>query len=325
MRVSSLRLLLASIRARLGLLLSVLILSVCPNLYADSSLVAGGSVTDAATRAPVIGAEIVLQRGDAVLGRGISDDAGTFGIPFNANVQRETQYFTLIVRHSKYRSASAIVEVVAGASVPPHPFQLWPESLIDCVHKQAHAIVVGYFESPGMDKVALTRRIAATLEYELLPLVQQQRLPPKVQPFVHKCPTAEPQGTKDYMNFAKALRADAFLTGYIAPPTRPSDTKVKVEMIIADRFGLLEPYAMVTSPDMNLEDPRVTRLAAEAYTAILTALIAGYEQEKMHGACFALTVVAQKLLPTLPPKIAEARQRCQDALPTKGLLLEDVP
>jgi hypothetical protein len=305
------------------LLLSVLILSVCPNLYADSSLVAGGSGTDAATSAPVVGAEIVLQRGDAVLGRGISDKAGKFLIPFNVNVRRETQYFTLIVRHSKYSLASANVEVVSGASIPEYPFQLLPESLIDCMHNQQHAIVVGYFASPGLDKVSLTRRIATTLEYDLLTLIQQQRLSPKVQPFVHKCPTADPQATKDYMNFAKALRADAFLTGYIAPLTRPSDTKVKVEMIIADRFGLLEPYTKATSPDVNLGDPAGARLASEAYAAILTALIAGYEQEKMHEACFELTVVAQKLLPTLPPKIAEARQRCQDALPTKGLLPED--
>jgi hypothetical protein len=307
------------------LLLSVLILSVCPNLYADSSLIQEGSVTDATTSAPVIGAEIVLQRGDAVLGLGISDQEGTFRISFNADVQRAPQYFTLIVRHPKYSSKSAPVEVVSGGSIHPHHFQLWHESLTDCVHKQSHAIVVGYFESSGLDKVSLTRRIAATLEYDLLTRIQQQRLPPKIQPFVHKCPTAAPQATKDYMNFAKALRADAFLTGYIATPTIPSDTKVKVEMIIADRFGLLEPYAKATSPDVNLGDPAVAQLASEAYAAILTALIAGYEEEKMPGACFELTVVAQKLLPTLPPKIVEARQRCQDALPNKGLLPEGAP
>ena len=84
------------------------------------------------------------------------------------------------------------------------------------------------------------------------------------------------------MNFAKALRADAFLTGYIAPLTRPSDTKVKVEMIIADRFGLLGP-TKATSPDVNLGDPAGARLASEAYAAILTALIAGRAGEDTRG------------------------------------------
>jgi hypothetical protein len=101
---------------------------------------------------------------------------------------------------------------------------------------------------------------------------------------------------------------------------------VKVEMSIADRFGQLTlPVARASSPDVDLDDPQAARLNPIAHEAILTALVAGYERAKKYGACVETTVVAERMLGTLPGKLAEARQRCQQALPGRALLRGSSP
>jgi hypothetical protein len=96
-------------------------------------------------------------------------------------------------------------------------------------------------------------------------------------------------------------------------------------MMIADRFGVLEPPARASSPDVDLDDPAAARLSPDAHLAILTALVAGYEQTGNAAECVEASNVAEHVSGVLPEKLAEARDRCLQSLPNRALLRGNSP
>lgn len=299
------------------LTLGFLFLAWIPGAVADTII--QGWVTDATTGGTLAGAEVSICRGNEVLNRDSTDADGRFRLPFNVGVRPEAQNLKLFIRRNGYAEASKDVVVVSGrADSPSYRFDLLPSAIVGCRRNRDHAVVVGYFRPPvsTSGELDLASRVADALSYDLLTRIQQQHLKPGVQPIVLVCGQARPQATTDYPNFAKALRADAFVSGYVSP----SGTKYKVDMCVADRFDLLVPPPRVSSRDVNLDDPAATRLAPEVHKAILTALIAGYRETKKYAECVDVTVAAERILGSLPPQIEEARRECQAALRNRGLL-----
>jgi hypothetical protein len=304
------------------------VLVVCALVFALWAVARGetivlGTVVDATTKDPVPGATVAIRRGNTRLGYGATDTHGSFRFPIDVGVTPVPQQLVLAVEHDGYAGTSKIIAISGGRTdSPEYDFEVLPKALAACLRNRDHALVVGYFRPPVAGGPSdLAPRIADALSYGLLTRLQQLRLAPEEQPFVLVCSQAQPQASSDSGALAKALHADAFLFGYVAP----ADGRFKVEMTVADRFDLLVPPTRASSPDVDLDDPAAARLDPRVHEAILTALIAGYARADRHAECVEVTVAAERILGSLPPVIADARRRCQDALRNRGLLREGTP
>lgn len=285
-----------------------------------AATIVAGSTWDATTGAPLIGAQVSVRRGSEILGATVSGNDGAFRVPVELPLRPEAQNLKLFVARDAYLEAAQDVIVTAGRTQSPsYRFELMPKAVAACLRGRAHAVVVGHFRPAagrGGDE-DLSARIADALSYNLLTRLQQARLRPEAQPFVIACAGARPQSSADYGTFAKALQADAFLSGYVDEP-RPG--RAKVQMSVADRYGVLVPPARAASSDVDLNDPALARLDDLAHEAILVGLIAGYERAGLHADCIEAANAAERLLRGLPPKLAEARKRCQQASPNRALM-----
>jgi len=278
-----------------------------------------GSVADATTAAPLAGAEVSIRRGSEVLASDRSDADGRFRLSFDVGPRPEALNLKLFVKHRGFEEASKDVVVASGKpDSSSYRFDLLPEAVSPCRRHRGHAVVVGYFRPPtsATGDLDLSSRIRDALNPNLLTEIQKLRLRPDAQPIVIACGQARPQATSDYPTLAKALRADAFLSGYVSP----SGSKFKVQMNVADRFDVLVPPPQISNPDVDLDDPQAARLALEAQKAILIALVTGYRSGEEYAECIEVTVAAERILGTLPPEIDQERQKCQKALPNHGLL-----
>lgn len=305
-----------SVRIRLALLVGVLFLAVGTDVRAESLVV--GLVTDNTTGNAVDGADVTIRRGGEELGSTRSDPEGRFRLSISVGVGPQAQNLKLFIKRDGFVEATGDVVVVSGRpDSPSYRFHLLPTAISACRRNRDHAVVVGYFRPPtsASGDMDLASRIADALNYDLLTRIQQVRLAPDAQPFVLACGQVRAQTYADYPNFAKALRADAFVSGYVVR----SGERFKVEMCIADRFDLLVPPPQVSSRDVNLDDPAAARLGKEAHTAVLTAIVAGYREARKYAECVEVTVAAERILGALPPAIADERRKCQAALPNRKL------
>jgi hypothetical protein len=231
------------------------------------------------------------------------------------------------VRHDGHEPAADDAVITSGTpDRDEYAFELLPTLLADCRRDRNHLVVVGYFRPPSESSdLKLAARITDTLSYKLLTLIQRAGIEQDLLPEVVDCGEAQPRADADYPGIAKALKADAFLAGYVTPPASTSSPKVKVEMRIADRFGVLKPPARATSPDVDLDDPAVAQLSPDAHVAILTALVTGYEQAGNAAECVEASNAAEQVIDVLPQKLAEARERCLQSLPNRALLRGNSP
>lgn len=306
---------------RAALALAVSLLASVFSVHAATVIV--GSVKDVSTGTAVSGAQVEIAKGAARLGSAVSGSDGRFRITINVPNTPAAQNLKLTVRHDGHAVAAKDVVIVSGgADSASYPFELLPTALSDCRRDRDHVVVVGYFRPPANQTgdPELAARVKDTLDYELLTRIQQVGIAPDLQPMILDCGKVQPKAVTDYPGVAKALRADAFVGGYVTAPASPSNSKVKVEMVIADRYGLLVPPARASNPDVDLNDPAAARLSPDAHVAILTGLIAGYEKGGKSAECVEASNAAERVVGTLPQKLAEARERCLQSLPNRALL-----
>ncbi len=282
--------------------------------------IVAGVARDATTEGLVAGARVTLQRGNEIVATGVTGADGSFVLPFNVPVSAQALQLKLFVRLDDYIEGSRDVTITSGRpDANAYLLTLVPRSLAECIRARDHMVVVGYFRPPAASAADqdLADRVADALNYDLLVRMQQGRLVRDALPIIVACGKARPQSSGDYTNYAKVLHADAFLTGYVDDP---GTHRVKVQMSVADRFGLLIPPLRASSPEVNLDDPAVARLDPSAHAAILTALVAGYERAGKYADCIEFAVAAARILATLPPAIADARRRCEQAVPNARLV-----
>ncbi len=304
----------ARILAALGLL-------ACGRTVFAATVVAG-TITDGITAAPVAGAEVRITMGGELLGTGTSDSAGQFRVIFELASQAAVKNLTLGVRHGQYTEIATDVTVSSGRTdQQSYRITLLPSVVGDCRRNGNHTVVVGYFRPPAgsSGQLELASRIKDSLEYDVLARFQKLKIVPQSQPIFIACEQIKPQALADYGSFAKSLGADAFLSGYVVPAGVSGIQKVKVEMSIADRFGLLVPPVHASSLDVDLDDPATARLQGSAQTAIFTALVTGYERAGQTAECVEAANAAEQAIGKLPAVLIETRKRCSGALPNSGL------
>ena len=286
-----------------------------------------GNVRDAITGTAIANAQIEMLNGSDRLGSAISGSDGRFSLAAKVGNEPPAQTLKLTVRHEGHEPATNDVVITSGSpDRDEYAFELLPTLLADCRRDRDHLVVVGHFRPPSESAdPELAARIKDTLNYELLTRILLAGIAPDLQPTILDCGKVQPKADADYPGIAKALRADAFLAGYVTPPASTSSPKVKVEMMIADRFGVLKPPARASSPDVDLDDPAAARLSPDAHLAILTALVAGYEQTGNAAECVEASNAAEHVSGVLPAKLAEARERCLQSLPNRALLRGNSP
>ena len=290
-----------------------------PPIEQDVRYKVGGSLADVTTMQPVMGATVTLRQDDAVLDTDRSDAEGRFALSYTAAQRTGRQELKLFVDDPGYVADSSDIAIDPGRTDSgDHAIQLVPISIRACRRAGAHAVIIGYFRPPSTTPQMgdLAKRIRDTLEYELMPPLQQGNATRNDPPIVVVCGTANPPSDADYPGFAKALEADAFVGGYVVAQAALSTVVMK----IADRFDVLRPLAEAESAPVDLDDPRAARLGADAHRPILIALATGYEHAGRPAECVEVTTAAQTILGVLPPELAAARQRCQAGLPNRGLL-----
>ncbi|HEX9277299.1 MAG TPA: carboxypeptidase-like regulatory domain-containing protein [Casimicrobiaceae bacterium] len=309
----------------IGGLACVVSLAALMGQSAFATTIVAGTVRDATTDAPVTGARVTIRRGNELLGSAVTASGGIFQLPFEIAVRPDAQNLQLFVTLEEYVESSQDVTVTSGrANAASYRFNLVPRSVADCIRTREHTVVVGYFRpsTSSAGDADLAARVADALNYDLLVRMQQGRLGRDALPIIVACGRARPQSIGDYTNFAKVLNADAFLGGYV---DESGPRRVKVQMSVADRFERLVPPLQAASKDVNLGDPAVARLDPSAHVAILTALVTGYERSGKFAECIEFTVAAARILGSLPPALAEARRRCEQAVPNRGLLPGGAP
>lgn len=293
----------------------------CTQRGATVTTVVLGNVADAATDAPLAGVEVVARAGTESKARAFTDPAGGFQLQFDLPVGTAPQRLSLDANLAGYRIASHPLEVDKGKpSESGYALRLLPDEVADCIQKVRPAVVVGHFRAAqGSPDPELSERIADTLRYDLLSQIQKANFQTAAQPGIFPCTAAEPKTPQRYGSLARLLGADAFVGGYVTR-AQPPDPRVKVEMSVADGHDVLGMPLNASSPSVDLDDPRLARLAPEANAAVLTALVIGYKLSEKPQECVDLVAASERVLGTLPQALSQLRADCQAVLPNRGLL-----
>jgi hypothetical protein len=284
---------------------------------ADSIL--AGTVTDAITHQPVAGAKIDIEYSGHVLGSGTSDVDGIYSISFTMPPSLPT-VATMITSAGSQNHEISISNFQVNNGTPvetDHNILLFPLGVTACRSQAPHSIIVGHFLPPvGRDFSDLPIRVARSLDFALNPRLQIVRLSPDLQPSFEPCDAAKPITPKFGGDFAKALRADAFVTGDISG----GPSNFTVSTYISDAYDLFGAPTIATSRNVDLSNPSGASIAADTYVAVLAAIAAGLAQKDNCAAAITVLSIAEQLVEVVPPYISALRKTCQARLPNAGLV-----
>ena len=303
-----------SVLAVLGL--AVVALWIGRERLLGSDAVIRGLVEDSATGTSLPGAVVEVRRDGAVLETAKSDGEGRFVLEFRA---RRSAPVELAVQHDDYDPWSESLALAAVSSQPiERTVGLLSSGLRNCRMKEGSGVVVGHIlppvDSPATAGAGLAERIAQVLDGNLQPRVQALDFPDNaVLPEVIACDEASPRSVNLGGRYARALGADAFLSGNLVRTSAGFD----VHTLVSDRFALLVPPVRALKRDVELDDLAAAELDAETLGAILTAIARGYEERLRYTECVEVTVEAERLLGRSTDPLRATRERCQQA---SGLL-----
>ena len=296
-----------------------LLLLGCRDEPAAGVTVIIGNVRDAATDEPLRGVKVAIVTDTQTRVDALSDDLGKFQLQFDAPRGAGSRSLEMSATLNGYRATTRPVEIVRGKpAAVSYSLAMLPEAIATCIQKIKPAVVVGHFRpAQGRPDPDLSERIADTLRYDLLTQIQKANFLPASQPGIFPCGAAEPKVPGRYGNYARLLGADVYIGGYV---TSPDPVKVKVQIAVADGYGVMSVPLMATSADVDLDDPQLARLAPEANAAVLTALAIGYKLSDKPQECVDLIAASERLLGSLPEALSTLRAECQAELPNRGLL-----
>jgi hypothetical protein len=302
-----------------GLCIALALIAGCPSPLAPVTTVVIGNVRDAATDDPLVGARVSLALDAQGEASALSDADGRFELQFESASASAPLSVDLSASLEGYDVAVDKVEVVRGKTTQnSYALRMVPEGVSACIQKRRPAVIVGYFRpASGRPDPTLSDRIADTLRYNLLIQIQKANFAADAQPRIFPCSAAEPKVPERYGGYARLFGADAYVGGYV---TSPDPVKVKVQIAVADGYGVLRAPMTATSHDVNLDDPQLAQLAPEANAAVLTALAIGYKLADKPQECIDLIAASERLLGALPDTLLGLREDCRAALPNRGLL-----
>lgn len=295
------------------------ILLMASTLSAHAATNVSGMVTDSITGQAIAGARASVTKGASPLGAGTTGSDGIFQLFVSIPDSSTPQTLNLEVTHPGYGTQAINVFVTSGkADQLSYKLSLLRNEAKGCTPTSGRMVVVGHVRSPASAShdLALSQRVGEVLQYDLLTEVQKTHLPPAQQPMVQACPDAQPRMLGEHLDWARALKADAFVVGSAAPV----DSRFKVDMQVSARYT--DPPALpslVSTPPMNLDLPPSADLGRAALAPIMIALLRGYLEEKRYPECVEFSVAAEHALGK-SAILGELRKTCQDKLPNRGLL-----
>lgn len=298
---------------------SIIAMALGISLHALADTNISGVVTDSITGKPVAGARVTLTSGQTALSVGTSEADGVFRLFVNLPVKPTPQTYTLEISHSGYGTQARNVMVTSGqADQLSYKLSLPRNEAMGCVPEPGRTVVIGHVRAPASatHDLALSERVKAVLEYDLLTEIQKTHLPPAQQPSVLACPNALPRTLKEHSDWARALKTDAFVVG----AAEPVSSKFKVDMQVTARYAdaAILP-TLVSTPAMNLDLPSSADLGRAALEPIMIALTRAYLNEARYAECVEFSMAAEHALGKVPV-LVELRKSCQIKLPNRGLL-----
>lgn len=284
---------------------------------ADSVL--AGTVTDAVTGQPVAGAEVGVEYSGAALGSGTSDIDGVYRVPFTVPPAAPSPAtMTAAARSPGHEVNRTNFQVTGGAPLAgAHDIALYPLGITACRSQTRHSVIVGHFLPPPQESFPdLPMRVARSLDFALNTRLQAARLAIELQPSFEPCEAAAPRSPRLGANFAKALRADAFVGGEVTD----APSRFTVTTYVSDAYDVFPSPAVTTSRSVDLGNPSGAAIAGETYTAVLAAIAAGLARQDDCVSAIAVIAVAEQMASDVPPFLATLRRQCESRLPNGGLL-----
>jgi hypothetical protein len=285
---------------------------------ADSIL--AGTVTDAITLQPIAGAEVQIEYSGKVVGAGTSDIDGIYSVPFTVPPG------TILTMIASARSGGHVInrsnfQMNAGTPVSAtHNIRLYPIGVMDCRSQTEHSVIVGHFlPADGRNLSDLSARIARSLEFALNTRLQTVRLTLELLPSFEPCDAAKPRTARLAANFAKELRADAFVGGDISAADGSSGFTVSI--YVSDAHGLFSIPESVSNRSVDLSNPSGASIGGETHAAVLASIAAGLAGREKNDCVSAIAVlsVAERLVDVIPPYITTLRKTCESRVPNAGL------
>jgi hypothetical protein len=276
-------------------------------------------VRDGATDEALSGARVVVNVGTGTEIAALTDAQGRFQLQFDAPPGAGSHALEAVATLAGYDAGSQDIIVIKGKPAEnSYDLRLLPEGVTACIQNERPVVIVGHFRpAPGQPDPDLSDRIADTLRINLLTQIQKANFSSRSQPRIFPCAAAEPKVPERYGGYARLFRADAYVGGYV---TRPDPVKVKLQITVADGYGVMPAPLNASSPDVDLEDPQLAQLAPEASAAVLTALAIGYKRAGEPDQCIDLIAASERLLGDLPETLLTLRDECKALLPNRGLL-----
>jgi hypothetical protein len=301
-----------------GCMIACWLLGVTPGA-ADSML--AGTVIDAITLQPVAAADVQIEYSGQTLGAGTADLDGVYRVPFTIPAAAPA-IVTMIAsaRSAAHGVTKSNFQVNAGNPVDAvHDIKLYPTGVTECRSLTGHSVIVGYFVPPvGRDFADLSRRVADSLRYALDSRLQTVTLKSELRPSFEPCDLAKPRTPGFGANFAKALRADAFVGGNIA--VADGAPSFMVSFYVSDAYGLFSNPASASSRSLDLDNPRSdAQVAGETHAAVIAAIAAGLAGKNDCVNALAVLSVVERLVDVVPPYVKSLRADCQSRVPNAGL------
>jgi len=273
-----------------------------------AEVVLTGTVTDAATGRPIVGAEISINSQDGAIGSARSNDSGRFKVTVTV---RDTglQSLKVIAEDPEYKPADRDAETLNGnLQQPGYNFSLLPASLANCISggdEIRNLVVVGHFAAPPGEVISdLSWRLSQALQESLDLELQITRAP---TPEFVDCDGAEVRRVKDGRGIARALNAHALLYGTVS--NQPSKYHVKARVIDAhDPSG---SALRTTSPAVDLANPDEATMHPDLYVAVLSSMAAGLLKDNDCAGALSIANAADRLVDPTPDFVGTVEQRCE--------------
>jgi hypothetical protein len=204
-----------------------------------------------------------------------------------------------------------------GGATGAHHIALLPLGLADCVSQTDRAVIVGHFLPPvGRDVSELSTRVRNSLHFALATALGKRNLALRLRPIFLSCEAANPMEVTLGTNFARALKADAFIAGEVAH----QPTRYLMNIYVSDAYGLFDGPELSRDIPVDLDRPSDTEMPGDAYVAVLAALAAGLKRKDDCVNVIEVVSIIRNLVQMLPSYVEDLRKECQPHLPQAGLV-----
>jgi hypothetical protein len=296
-----------------------IVLFVLEPPQAEAQRVVAGTVTDALSGAPIEDAVVTLKYLDQEVGKVTTDSEGHYRVTLSAPPSTSNQgpvSMSLTVSDGSHKDRIVPFQVVNGHAVEPtYDVGLLIPAIASCPSASKHSVIVGHFLPPGdHEYLELSEHVAKVLDSSLNVELQKVHLDESLQPDFEPCNQAKLQIARLGKNFARAVKADAFVSGAVA-----SGAPYTVTTEVSDAFELFDRPETVASQNVDIDNPTVAVVRPETHAAVLGSLAAGLATKDCQNS-LAVVSVAEHIVKDIPEYLSVLQHKCQDHLPNIGLL-----